>query len=136
MYTKTFCFCIPLLLLLVCGCSEKGPKLFQTTGTVTLKGEPLADVRVQFMKTDSGALSFAETDVQGKFTLRHTHGKPGAEPGTYRVTVFRKGQMIAPRPGQEEQGMAPDEPILMSDKKPIEVVVTESGPQEFAIDIK
>jgi len=30
----------------------------------------------------------------------------------------------------------PDEPILMSDKKPIEVVVTESGPQEFAIDIK
>ena len=136
MYTKTLCFFIPLLLLLVCGCSEKGPKLFETTGTVTLNGEPLPYVRVQFMKTDSGALSFAETDAEGQFTLRHTHGKPGAEPGTYRVTIFRKGKMIEPKPGQEEQGMAPDEPILMSDKKPIEIIVTEGGPQEFVIDIK
>jgi len=135
MNTKTLFLLIPLLLLLVCGCPPSGPKLSEATGKVTLNGEPLPDVRVQFVKTDSGALSFAETDAEGKFTLRHTHGKPGAEPGTYRVTVFRKGKMVPAQAGQEDTTM-PDEPVLMSDKKPIEVVVTEGGPQEFNIDIK
>ena len=131
-------FLISLLLFpqlfFVCGCTKSGPKLSIASGTVTLKGEPLADVRVQFMKKDSGALSFAETDDQGRFELRHTHGNLGAEPGTYRVTISRKGKPAPASSG--EQGMLPDEPILMSDKSPIEVEVTEKGPNVFDIDIK
>ena len=137
MRTKTLV--VILLVLFVSGCSGDAVKLITASGTVTSKGEPLADVRVEFTKKDTGALSFAETDGQGRFELRHTHGSLGAEPGTYLVSVFRKGKPISPPPGQTdpgEQGTTPDEPILMADKSPIEVVVTDRGPNEFVIDIR
>ena len=131
-----------LLMLLVCGCSQNTIKLFPVSGTLTLRGEPLSDVRIEFTKTDTGAFSFAEADAQGRFTLRHTLGKPGAEPGTYRISVFRKGKPLPPPSQEMMRGddpwptQAPDEPILMSDGSLIDVVVTNQGPNEFAIDIK
>ena len=139
--TKTLV--IVFLVLFVCGCPRGGPKIVPATGVVTLKGEPLADVRIEFMKTDTGAYSFAETDGQGRFELRHAHGQPGAEPGTYRVSIFRKSKPMAVPQGQsasQDTGpgppMTPEEPILMSDKSPIEVVITDKGPNEFNIDVK
>lgn len=125
MNTKTL-FSI-LLILFVSGCTGGAVKLNPTTGTVTLNGEQLADVRIEFRKMDTGGLSFATTDAQGHFELRHTHGRIGAEPGTYRVSVFRK---------RVEETKTPEQPILMSDKSPIEIIVTDQGPNKFDIDIK
>ena len=116
-----------LLVLLVSGCTGNALKLNPTTGTVTLDGEPLADVRIEFRKADTGSLSFAETDEQGRFELRHTHGRIGAEPGTYRVSVFRK---------RIPETLTPEKPVLMSDKSPIEITITDQGPNEFDIAIK
>jgi len=129
------------LVLLVCGCTQKNTtKVTPTTGTLTQNGKPLANVRIEFKKMDSGATSFAVTDEQGRFTLRHSHGQPGAEPGTYRVSVWRKGKPIPTSPNAPEEGidpMTPEEPILMSDKSPIEIVVTERQDSNvFDIDIK
>jgi len=116
-----------LAVLLVSGCGGQTLKLSPATGTLTFDGEPLVNVRVEFKKTDTGGLSFAETDEQGRFELRHTHGRIGAEPGAYRVSVFRK---------RIEETRTPEEQILMSDKSPIEIIVTDQGPNEFVIDIK
>jgi hypothetical protein len=116
-----------LLVLLVSGCTGDALKLNPTTGTVTLNGEPLVDVRIEFRKADTGGLSFAETDEQGRFELRHTHGRIGAEPGTYHVSVFRK---------RIEETRTPEVQILMSDRSRIEITVTEQGPNDFNIDIR
>jgi len=130
--------------VLVGGCGSKGPKLVPVIGTITQNGKPLADVRIEFSKVDTGATSFAETDSEGKFTLRHTHGKSGAELGKYRVLVFQKGKPLPLPPGKkledlpehERNRTTPDVPITNSDKKPIEVEIGDSGNDNIVIDIK
>ena len=136
MNTKAF-FVISVVLL-ICGCSQSTVKLSPVSGILTRNGKPLTDVRLEFVKADTGAYAIAETDEQGRFVLRHSHGNSGAEPGTYHVSVFRKGKLLPPLPGMEEgaQRRSPEEPILMSDKSPIEVVVTDKGPNDLIIDIK
>jgi hypothetical protein len=109
------------------------------SGTLTQNGQPLTDVRIEFRKMDTGSLSFAETDEQGHFTLIHTHGKKGAEPGKYRVSVFRKSQPIPIPPGQpvpSEVPMTQEIPITMSNQTPIEIEIMETEPNEFMIDLK
>ncbi|MDR1958971.1 MAG: carboxypeptidase-like regulatory domain-containing protein [Planctomycetaceae bacterium] len=129
-----------ILVLCVAGCTNNtGPKVTAVSGTLTQNGKPLTDVRIEFNKIDTGSLSFAETDEQGRFTLIHTHGKMGAEPGKYRVSVFQKSQPVPIPPGQpvpSELPMTPEKPITMSDRSPIEIEVTETGPNQFDIDLK
>jgi hypothetical protein len=141
---------IPTILILfvsvflISGCQNKGEKVIPVTGTITQKGQPLADVRVEFSKIDTGAMSFAETDTQGHFTLIHAHGKSGAEAGKYRVSVFQKGKPIPLPAGTKPEDVpeerrnqtSPDIPITNSDKSPIEVEITESGKNNIVIDIK
>ncbi|MDR2757322.1 MAG: carboxypeptidase-like regulatory domain-containing protein [Planctomycetaceae bacterium] len=131
--------------LLISGCLQNnGREIIPVTGTITKKGQPLVDVRIEFHKTDTGAMSFAETNSTGHFTLIHTHGKKGAEPGKYRVSVFQKGKPIPlptgvkleDIPEERRNQMSPDVPITNSDKSPIEVEITENSPNEFNIDLK
>lgn len=138
----------PILLLLIsltllAGCSRSaGPTLVEAGGTILVNGAPLADARLEFVKTDTGALSFAQTDEQGRFALRHSHGRMGAEPGRYRVAVYQPGKLL-PVP-KDWQPQSPDEgpprgeekPLKMSDGSPVEVEVTASGPNEFEIDFR
>ncbi|MDR1141126.1 MAG: hypothetical protein LBL62_05490 [Planctomycetaceae bacterium] len=130
--------------LLISGCQDKGAKVIPVTGTITQNGQALADVRIEFSKTGNGAMSFAETDMEGHFTLTHTHGKSGAEPGKYRVSVFRKGKPIPLPAGKKLEDIpeerrnqtTPDVPITNSNKSPIEIEITESGKNNIVIDIK
>jgi hypothetical protein len=128
----------------ISGCSQNNRvKVIPVTGTITQNGKPLADVRIEFSKTDTGAMSFAETDAEGHFTLTHTHGKSGAEPGKYRVSIFQKGKPIPLPAGKKPEDIpeeqrnqtTPDILITNSDKSPIEVEITESG-NNIVIDIK
>ncbi|MDR3199073.1 MAG: carboxypeptidase-like regulatory domain-containing protein [Planctomycetaceae bacterium] len=135
---------LSLSVLLISGCRDKGEKVIPVTGTITQNGQPLADVRVVFSKTDTGAMSFAETDTEGHFTLTHTHGKSGAEPGKYHVSVFQKGKPIPLPAGKKPEDVpeerrnqtTPDVPIINSDQSPIEVEITDSGQNNIVIDIK
>jgi hypothetical protein len=131
--------------LLMSGCLQNNnEKVIPVTGTITQNSKPLVDVRIVFSKTDTGAMSFAETDTEGHFTLIHTHGKSGAEPGKYHVSVFQKGKPIPlptgkkleDIPEEERNQTSPDIPITNSDKSPIEVEITESGQNNIVIDIK
>jgi hypothetical protein len=72
--------------LVGCGGSTM-PKIYPATGTVTWKGQPLADATVSFVPS-VGAPSDGKTDAQGKFTIM-TNGKPGARAGACKVTVSK-----------------------------------------------
>lgn len=87
---------VPLLLLLTAiGCGESR-KSAPVTGTVTLKGQPVADVIVRFQPSGSGTTeqlevgmsSFGTTDAAGKFTLRFSdNSESGAMIGDHTVTI-------------------------------------------------
>lgn len=142
MKLNRFCFVCVAFFLLV-GCSRNpGPPLTKVGGVVTRSGAPLADAQIEFRKVDTGALSFATTDAQGRFTLRHTHGRMGAEPGRYRVKAILPGKELPTPPGwqpaEEGEGppRGPEVELTSAGEGPVEVEITEAGPNEFEIDFK
>jgi hypothetical protein len=82
-----FCLTIPvgILLLLTTGCG--GRHLVGVEGTVKLKGQPLDNVRVEFLPELDGPRSSGVTDAQGKFTLMTDEGEPGAAVGKHKVVL-------------------------------------------------
>ncbi|MBR9801107.1 hypothetical protein GYB59_05150 [bacterium] len=89
---------VGLISLSGCGGSQApDPDLVPVSGTVTLNGKPAAEVTVAFNPsgTSENATrqpSFAVTDFEGKYALKHRNGEEGAEPGEYMVT-FSKYEM-------------------------------------------
>lgn len=79
--------------LCVAGCSRQ-PRLALVTGTVTLSGKPLEEVRVEFFpdpeEGNQAPMSAAETDSEGKFSLVFQGSKqaPGAAIGMHRVVLW------------------------------------------------
>ena len=75
---------------LLAGCAG-GPNLTEVTGTLTLNGKPLDNVRVEFLpdpeaKT-SGPRSTGVTDGEGRFKMTCENQQSGAVVGTHRVTL-------------------------------------------------
>jgi hypothetical protein len=67
------------------GCSRGDmPPLGSVTGTVTLDGEPLQGVIINF-KPDVGRMATAVTDEQGKYVLEYTYGNTGSKVGPSTV---------------------------------------------------
>ena len=93
-----------------CGGSTM-PKIYPATGTVTWKGEPLADATVSFVPS-VGAPSDGRTDAQGKFTIM-TNGMPGARAGACKVTVSK----FAGAGGSSPAASKPEDMIKMYEKK-------------------
>ena len=93
-----------------CGGSTM-PKVYPATGTVTWKGEPLADATVSFVPS-VGAPSDGRTDAQGKFTIM-TNGQPGARAGACKVTVSK----FAGAGGSSPAASKPEDMIKMYEKK-------------------
>jgi hypothetical protein len=76
-----------LLLLATAGCSgvSDQPELGRVTGTVTLDGQPLAGVIVNF-QPESGRAATAETDSKGYYDLVYIYGSNGAKVGKNAVS--------------------------------------------------
>jgi hypothetical protein len=78
------------MLVVVAGC---GPsiKAVPVSGRVTLKGQPLGDVAINFSPVTGGDNAFAaygKTDKDGRYTLKLVeNGQAGATAGTNRVTL-------------------------------------------------
>lgn len=77
-------------LVLAAGCSRT-IKSVPVSGRVTLKGQPLADVAINFSPVTGGENAYAaygKTDKAGRFTLRLVENdQPGATAGNNRVTL-------------------------------------------------
>jgi hypothetical protein len=67
-----------------CGVSDQ-PALGRVTGKVTLDGEPLSGVIVNF-QPESGRAATAETDASGYYDLVYIYGSNGAKVGNNTVS--------------------------------------------------
>jgi hypothetical protein len=91
---RTIAGCIGLALacavpLFVTGCGGDSRQAGQVSGKVTLKGQPLAEVGVNFEPIGSGAGrgSFGRTDASGTYTLRFIdNDSTGALVGKHQVS--------------------------------------------------
>lgn len=76
--------------MLVVGCGQGGPPMGKVSGTVTLDGNPLADVEVEFTpQAEGGSPSYGQTDASGQYDLMFSLDRKGALVGkhTVRITV-------------------------------------------------
>ena len=85
-------FVFGMVCLLSGGLAGCGSRLTEVKGHVTYQGQPLADATVVFLPTQ-GQLATGVTDASGQFTLK-TGARPGAEVGTYKVSVCKYSRQI------------------------------------------
>jgi hypothetical protein len=57
-------------------------------GTVRLKGQPLANVQVEFWPESNAARSTGFTDKDGRYQLTYDGKRPGAVVGPHRVLLY------------------------------------------------
>jgi hypothetical protein len=78
-------------LLIAClGCGgETGPELSEVSGLVTLDGQPLPKVSLQFTpETPGGSPSYGVTDSEGSYELQFSAERSGAMIGKHRVEIL------------------------------------------------
>jgi len=96
-----------LALLVFAGCYFKPqrPPTYKVTGTVTMKGQPLADARVIFVPADASSKQEAATgitDASGKYSLTTYVAGDGAQAGDYRIKITRY-EVRKPTPEEQAQ---------------------------------
>ncbi len=99
--------CLPLLALLLCGCSGvKQPTdysklgLVSVSGTITLEGEPLTGGSISFESEDK-TFSASNIDSSGGYTLRFNSEQMGVTPGPKTVRI--RAQSLPSEGGSDEE---------------------------------
>lgn len=117
-------------LTLVCfmGCGGGGPDKFQkarpktakASGTVTYKGQPLADAIIVCSPKatgDKAVSASATSDASGNFTLMAFPPDKGAVPGDYQVTIMKNEAVAAAaKPGSHDAAPAAAPKSLIPEK--------------------
>ncbi|EAQ82092.1 sulfatase-like hydrolase/transferase [Blastopirellula marina] len=67
--------------------TAKKPKLNSTSGTVTLKGQPLAGATITFYGGKGGTRATGVTDENGKYEMSTPDNRDGSPTGDFRVTI-------------------------------------------------
>ncbi len=86
---STEALCGIALIVAVVGCAARSanqPEIAPASGTVTMDGKPLGGVSVVF-ESDSGVLSFGNTDDQGRYTVSYIRSAKGAGLGRNVVRI-------------------------------------------------
>lgn len=69
------------------GCRQSGPTLAPVTGVVTVNGDPVPGVIVEFQPESPGSPSIGQTDSDGRYELRFSRKRWGALLGKHTVRV-------------------------------------------------
>lgn len=86
-FSSVRCIGLVFLCLMLAGCgNDKGPKLANLEGTVTLNGKPLQGVTVVVLPS-VGRPASGITDAAGHYETRFTRDKMGAPVGAHRIRV-------------------------------------------------
>ncbi len=76
-----------MLLGLLSGCGNSGPKLVPVSGRITIDGQPLPRGSISLRAESTWDQPTGSIDADGKYVV-YTKGRAGAPPGRYRVVVF------------------------------------------------
>ena len=138
--------------LIAAGCGAKNASLkglAPVSGTVTLKGAPLAGATVTFAASGAGRSAAGTTDGSGKFSLTSLEPGDGAAPGDYTVTVKKTetvGKVYTSQESQEyyqKNQKAPPAPqiknlvnekVAQPSSSPLKATV-KAGKNEFTFDV-
>jgi hypothetical protein len=102
----------PLLLGLLAGCGDGGPRVVQVNGTLTYKGKPVPNTLLNF-EPEHGRQSWAQTDAQGKFKINYDRHQDGAVVGKHKVWIeYRPGSQA-----EQEAEIMGKAPPLSKDMK-------------------
>lgn len=79
----------------LCGCGGERP--VKVSGKITIKGEPVEGIKVQFVPVSgSGRPASGSTGKDGQFQLTAVENNDGAFPGEYKVVlVYAPAQEVA-----------------------------------------
>lgn len=92
LYNRTLRTAILLVLLVGNGCGD-GSGLVSASGTVTLDGQPLSGVVVEFRSSAAGGPSFfGRADSSGYYRLMRTAFQSGVAPGEYSVLIYYESE--------------------------------------------
>lgn len=86
---------IALFAVAIVGCGGTKVEIAEVSGTVTMNGQPLEEVKVTFapdpeQMTEVGKASHAITDENGKYRLKYSGDQAefGAQVGVHRITAL------------------------------------------------
>ena len=122
--------------LVISGCAKSKtagrPKTVPVTGTVSLKGQPVAEAQVVFKPKGNSPSATGLTDSSGTYRLM-TFDVEGAVPGEYSVAIFKYDQATLAAPSsssssaETSQGGMPDDYVPPGIGAPIKT----SGPKNL-----
>ena len=146
----------------VCGCGKKRPegleKTYPCSITITKGESPLSNARVVLHSKTGVDFSFAGiTNASGRAEIISEFDYKGVPAGTYSVAVIKTPDNPVPKKSQKEidamtmeegqkyfaeyhaaavklEKVVPDH-LTVPSASPLEVVVTENGPNDFSYDI-
>ena len=80
---------VALLCISIAACGGRSdlPSLGNVTGTVTVDGQPVPNVTVQFTPVEGGRTSSGITDSSGQYRLMYTADTSGAQLGKHEVRL-------------------------------------------------
>lgn len=147
MLRRSFVGFLVLSLSLFIGCSDnKTSGRVSVSGSVSLKGTPLADGVIQFEPLEKQTTSAAVVLVGGKFSISAANG---LQPGMYLVRVATSEGETKPLdpnapltpsgnnlPGSKAEVKKPAIPPEWGDKSKQQVEVKADGSNKFDFDIK
>ncbi len=133
-------FLVPVLLSFLvglAGCGGGGqPDAYPVEGTVTFRGQPVAEAHVRFIP-EEGPPAEGITDESGSFTLRTFEPGDGAVAGPHTVTVS-KTVVVDPDPNAAYPAMRsvlPDRYARVG-ASPLVAEVTADGENQFAFELE
>jgi hypothetical protein len=131
-------FCLSALV----GCGGEGGGTVKAGGTVTVNGQPMADLAVMFTPQGAGRPAVGVTDASGHFDLATFAPGDGAAPGTHIVTIVENSTQPPPDHGTPEfeawSKLPPKVPVKYGDPKQsgLSATVTPGQENSFTFDLK
>lgn len=84
--SRTYCILGTICLGLLAGCARPdGPSMLTTKGTVTFKGEPIEEGRINFRELDGEMRPYSAPIKNGAFSIESTAGKMRVEVYASRI---------------------------------------------------
>jgi hypothetical protein len=134
-----------LAALVVSGCGDSGPKRYEISGNVTLKGSPIEEGIIQFEPMDKGPTMSGASVLKGKYFIPRDKGLAA---GKYRVSLYAgdgtSGEGMAgitatadPKPPKGFRGKGIERvPPEYNTKSTLVREVTASGPNKVTFDFE